>query len=49
MELGSRYLGPLANTSHREVLLIILRSPVIMWPVGLYMNEELAQVQSGGL
>jgi hypothetical protein len=46
---GSRYLGPLANTSHREVLLIILRSPVIMWPVGLYMNEELAQVQSGGL
>jgi hypothetical protein len=25
------------------------KSPVIMWPVGLYMNEELAQVQSGGL
>jgi hypothetical protein len=32
-----------------EVLLIILRSPVITWPVGLYMNGELAQVQSGCL
>ena len=26
---------PLANTFRREVLLIILRSPVITWPVGL--------------
>jgi hypothetical protein len=42
-------LGPLTKTSRREVLLIILRSPVISWLVGLYMNEELAQVQSGGL
>jgi hypothetical protein len=33
MDLGSRYLGP-----QREVLLIILRSPVITWPVGLYTN-----------
>jgi len=41
MDLDSRYLGPLANL---EVLLIILRSPV-----GLYMNGELAHVQSGGL
>jgi len=49
MDLGSRYLGPLANSSRREVLLIILRSPVITWPVGLYVNGELAQVQSGGL
>ena len=49
MDLGSRYLGPLANTSRKEVLLIILRSPVIMWPAGLYMYGELAQVQSGGL
>ena len=48
MDLGSRYLGPLARTSRREVL-IIVRSPVITWPVGLYMNGELAQVQSGGL
>ena len=49
MDLGSRYLGPLANTYRREMLLIILRSPVITWPVGLYMNGELAQVQSGDL
>ena len=42
-------LGLLANTSRKEVLLIILRSPVITWPAGLYMNGELAQVQSGGL
>jgi hypothetical protein len=49
MDLGSRYLGPLANTSRREVLLIHLRSPVIRQPVELYMNGELAQVQSGGL
>ena len=42
-------LGPLANTSRREMLLIILRSPVITWSVGLYMNGELAQVQSGGI
>jgi len=41
--------SPLANNSRREVLLIILRSPVITWPVGLYLNEDLAQVQSGGL
>ena len=49
MDLGSRYLGPLANTSRKEVLLIILRSPAITWPVGSYMNGGLAQVQSGGL
>jgi hypothetical protein len=49
MDLGSRYLGPLANTSRREMLLIILRSPVMTWPVGLYMNGELEQVQSGFL
>jgi hypothetical protein len=49
MDLGSRYLGPLANTSRREVLLIHLRPPVIRQPVELYMNGELAQVQSGGL
>ena len=50
MGVGSRYLGSLANTSRREVLLIILRSPwpVITWPAGLYMNEELPQVLSGG-
>jgi len=40
MDLGSRYLGPFANTSRREVLLIILKSPVITCPVGLYMNGE---------
>jgi hypothetical protein len=44
MDLGSRYLSPWANTSRREVLLITVRSPVIMWPVGLYMNGELAQI-----
>ena len=49
MDLGSQYLGPLANTSRREVLLIMVRSPVIMWPVGLYMNGALVLVQSGGL
>ena len=49
MDLGSRYLCALANTSRREVLLLILRSPDIAWPVALYMNGELAQMQSGGL
>jgi hypothetical protein len=43
MELGSRYLDPLANTSRREMLLKMLRSPVITWPARLYMNVELAQ------
>ena len=43
IDLGSRYLGPLANTSLREVLLIILRLPVITWPARLYMNGKLAQ------
>jgi len=46
MNLGSRYLGPLTNTSRKEVLLIILRPPVITWPAGLYMNGELAQEYS---
>jgi hypothetical protein len=32
MSLGLRYLSPLTNTSRREVLLIILMSPVITWP-----------------
>ena len=41
-------LGSFANTSRREVLLIILRSTAITWPSGLYMNGELAQVQSAG-
>jgi hypothetical protein len=41
-------LGPLANTSRGEVTRGVLRSPVITWPVGLFMNGELAQVQSGG-
>ena len=49
MDLGLRYLGPLGNTSQRQVLLIVLWSLLITWPVGLYMNEKLAQVQSGGL
>jgi hypothetical protein len=30
-------------------LKIILRSSVKTWPVGLYINGELAQMQSGGL
>ena len=49
MDIGSLYLDPLANTSGREVLLITLRSSVITWPFGLYINVELVQVQSGGL
>jgi hypothetical protein len=49
MDSGLRYLGPLANTSQRQVLLIVLWSLLITWPVGLYMNGKLAQVQSGGL
>ena len=49
MDLGSRYVSPLANTSRREVLMIILTSPVIAWPAELYMNGELAHVQAGGL
>jgi hypothetical protein len=45
MDLGSRYFGPFANLSRREVLLIILRSPAMTWLAELYINEELAQVQ----
>jgi len=41
--------GPLAKTFHREMLLITLRSSVITWPAALYMNRELAHVQSGGV
>jgi hypothetical protein len=48
MDLGTGYFDPLANTSRRKELFVMLRSPV-MWPAGLYMNGELAQVQSGGL
>ena len=33
---------PLATLFRRQVLLIMSRSPVIMWPAGLYMNGELA-------
>ena len=44
IDLGSRYFGPLSNISRREVLFVMLWSPV-----GLYMNGELVQVQSGGL
>jgi hypothetical protein len=42
MDLGSGYFDPLANTSRRKELFVMLRSPV-MWPAGLYMNGELAQ------
>jgi len=37
-------LDPLANTSRRELVLIMLWSPLITWPAGLYMNGEHAQV-----
>jgi hypothetical protein len=40
MGLGSRYFYPLANTSGREVLMMMLRSPVIMWPAIIHMNGE---------
>ena len=49
INLGSRYFVPFDNTFRREVLLTMLRSPVITWPAGLYVNRELAQVQSGSL
>jgi hypothetical protein len=42
MDSGSRYFDPLVNTSCREMLFTMLRSPVIMWPARLYMNGELA-------
>jgi hypothetical protein len=35
MDLDSRYIGPVVNTSRREVSLILLMTPVITWPVGL--------------
>ena len=44
MNLGSRYFGRLADTSSREVLSIMLKSPGIAWPAGLYVNWEHAQV-----
>ena len=47
--LGSRYFGPLLNTFRRDVFLIKLRSPVMTWPAGIYMNGKLGQVQSGGV
>jgi hypothetical protein len=37
MDLGSWKFGPFANTSPREVLVIMLRPPVITWPSGLYI------------
>jgi hypothetical protein len=43
------FLKLLFATSRREVLLIFLRSPITTWPVGLYMNGEIAQVQPGVL
>jgi hypothetical protein len=51
MELGSRYVGPLANISRAcvEELLIMWKSPVITWSAGLYMNWELDCVQSEGI
>ena len=48
MNLGTRYFGPLVNTSRSKVLLIMLRSPVITWIAELYVNEELVHEQSGG-
>jgi hypothetical protein len=42
MDSDSRYFDPLVNTSCREMLFTMLRSPVIMWPARLYMNGELA-------
>jgi hypothetical protein len=41
------YSDPWSNNSRREMYLILLRSTVIMWPAGIYMNGELAPVQSG--
>ena len=49
MHLGSQHVGRLANTSRREMLLIMLWSSVKTWPAGLYMNGERAQMQSGCL
>ena len=49
MDLGSRNIGPLDNKFRREVLLTMLRSLVITLTAGLYVNWELAQVQSEGL
>jgi hypothetical protein len=47
MELGSWYVGTLANTSRREVSFIMLWSSVIAWRVGFYMEGVFAHVQSG--
>ena len=51
MDLCSRYFGPLDNTFSNEVLLTLLRSPVITWAAGLNVKWELAyaQLQSGDL
>jgi hypothetical protein len=48
-DLGSRSFGPLLNTFRRDVFLIKLRSPLMTWPAGIYMNGKLGQVQSGGV
>ena len=49
MNLGSRYIGLLDNTYCREVLLIMLKSPFVAWPVGSYINGEHGEVKSRGL
>ena len=43
IDLDSWYVGTWTNTSRREVSFIMLWSLVITWPVGLYMEWELAR------
>ena len=47
MDCGSRYFGHLARFLRTFALSMMLKSSVMTWPAGLYLNDELWQIQSG--
>jgi len=49
MDCGSLYFGLLTRILRRYSLSMMLKSPVMTWPAGLYLNGVLWQKQSGGL
>ena len=49
MDGGSRYFGNLARFLRTFALSMMLKSLVMTWPAGLYLNGEFRQEQSGGL
>ena len=49
MDGGSRYFGNLARFLRTFALSMMLKSLVMTWPAGLYLNDELWQIQSEGV